>query len=144
MESKINMRSNKVLLLAATFALVAITAIISLVGIQASNNAYYDQYLQTTSNANSSDSLDTTPKDEAEHQAINRFANNRFLAQVMRSTNNNRPIRHRTCLITKIVDALLQQIEISKVEKRFYLQDKFPSYKEIFCCITLVRARPLA
>jgi hypothetical protein len=137
------MRSNKVLLLAATFALVAITCILSLIGIQASNNACYKQYLQTIS-TNSSDSLDDTAKHEEQPSAINRFANNQILSQVMRSAGNNRPVQHRTCFITKIVDALLQQLEISLSEKIFYLQDTFSVYKEIFCCITPSRAGPSA
>jgi hypothetical protein len=138
------MRSNKVLLLAAAFALVAITAILSFAGIQASNSAYYDQYLQTTSNAKSSDSLDNNARKGEDPSAINRFASNRYLTQVTRSSSNNRPIQQRTCLITQIVEALLQQLELSSLEKTFHFQNTFPSYKAIFCCIIPPRAGPLA
>ena len=139
------MRSNKVLLLGAIFALVVITAIFSFIGIQTNNNAYHTQYLQSTNNTSSSDSLNHTPNPEEQPLALIRFANNRYLAQAVRSIgSNNRSIPNKTYLISKIVEAILQQIELLSSEKHYYFQETFLSYQEIFCRIIPPRAGPLA
>ena len=139
------MRSNKVLLLGVIFTLVAITAIFSFIGMQINNNLNYTQYLQTTNNTASSGTLNNTSHPEEQPLAIVRFANNQHLATAVRSiSNHNRPIQNKTCFIAKIVESILQEIELLASEKKYYIQEPFLSYQEIFCRIIPPRAGPLA